>query len=398
MDQVIAMKKLAPDIEFHVLAPHDRRSNTVSNVDREHYHEHRFHYFWPFRWEKLAGRGILPALKRNPFLYFQIPFFLLFETLSLYRLARKTDPDILYAHWFIPQGLACAIVSSLLNVPFLFTTHASDASVLHKIPFGKSLAKAIVERASLFTAVSHRTAKKLVSLFDPKEWDNNYAWKLSIIPMGTELQKKTPDDAALNTALKESGIPEDRKIILFLGRLTEKKGIDYLIDAYARLPIGTRKEYLLVIAGDGEKLAVLREQVEKLNLEKHIYFTGYVVGQMKEALLHAAEIVAMPSIIDSSGDSEGLPVVLMESLSKGKLVIATNVSGAEEILTENCGVLINQKSSGEIADALLQLTKLDETEVEKQKLNAKLLSDQFAWPTVASCHLSLINKAWEQTK
>ena len=82
----------------------------------------------------------------------------------------------------------------------------------------------------------------------------------------------------------------------------------------------------------------------------------------------------------------------MEALSRGKLVIATNVSGAEELLNEDCGVLVNQKSSQEIADALAQFITANERELKKQMKISKQIAEQFDWPVVASRHLQLIEQ------
>ena len=73
-DQIVAMKDVDSELEFSVLAPHDQRSNTKLFTKHTAYNEYRFHYFWPYSLEKLAGRGIMPALKANPLNYLLIPF------------------------------------------------------------------------------------------------------------------------------------------------------------------------------------------------------------------------------------------------------------------------------------------------------------------------------------
>src|SRR5690242_3865100 len=78
-DQLIAFKKARPSLRISVLAPHDRRSATAGFRRWPEYDEYRFHYFWPFVAEKLAGRGIMPALRANPLNYLLIPFLFLGE-------------------------------------------------------------------------------------------------------------------------------------------------------------------------------------------------------------------------------------------------------------------------------------------------------------------------------
>ena len=128
-DQIIALQDIQPDLKVSVLAPHDKRSGTKSFTRHDAYDEYRFHYFWPFSYEKLAGRGIMPALKANPLNYFLIPPFFLGEFIALHRLTRRIKPDVLYAHWFTPQGIVCRWVGFFTGTPFVFTTHASDVDV-----------------------------------------------------------------------------------------------------------------------------------------------------------------------------------------------------------------------------------------------------------------------------
>ena len=104
-DQVIALATLHPELDFHVLAPHDRRSATVDRTEHAEYTEHRFHYARPRRAEQLAGRGIMPALRENKLLYLVVPFLFTGELRALKRLAREVRPAIIYAHWFTPQAV-----------------------------------------------------------------------------------------------------------------------------------------------------------------------------------------------------------------------------------------------------------------------------------------------------
>ena len=68
-DQVVEFKKLQPKLEITVLAPHNYHSDSVSRLaQNDTYTEKRFHYFRPYRWELLVGRGIMPALRENKML------------------------------------------------------------------------------------------------------------------------------------------------------------------------------------------------------------------------------------------------------------------------------------------------------------------------------------------
>jgi hypothetical protein len=182
-EQVISMKEQYPNLKFSVLAPHNAHSDTQSFQATRHYEEYRFHYFWPFRLEVLAGRGIMPALRQNKALYILTPFLALFELVALLRLTRKLKPDVIYAHWFMPQAIAAAFVSKLTGVQFVFTSHSSDMQIMKIIPFSKPLTNFVMRSVKKWTVVSDKTLAKTKPLFTAEEWQKN-SKTLAVIPMG----------------------------------------------------------------------------------------------------------------------------------------------------------------------------------------------------------------------
>lgn len=376
-DQVIALKAAYPECDFSVLAPHDARSATVPFRNRAAYDEYRFHYFWPRRLEKLAGRGIMPALKKNPAYYLEIPFLFLFEFMALLRLTKKLKPDVIYAHWFTPQVVTAGMVSSFTKVPFVFTTHSSDVAVWHKVPLiGGFMVRRFTAQATALTAVSRRSLAKLQSFFSDEQW-KVVSRKSAIIPMGVDL----PADPS---AAKSATRPHN---ILFIGRLAEKKGVQYLIPAFAQIqsyfPSAT-----LTIAGDGPLLESLKRQAAESGLTPDkVVFSGYVSGQRKAAAIAAADIFVVPSIIAASGDAEGLPVALMEGLAAGKLCIATNESGADDIIQDGVsGYLLPEKDVPALAAALTKALSLDPATKSAICASGRTVAEQFAWPVIARRH------------
>src|SRR5690606_27113045 len=129
------------------------------------------------------------------------------------------------------------------GIPFVFTTHASDVSVLKKLPFASRLVRWVCKRARAYTAVSERTANKLRGFFTTEEW-KEYSKKLSIIPMGVDISLPKLSKQELKDVRKKYSLDE-RPIVLFLGRLAEKKGVTYLLNAWATLPEKLRSNHQL---------------------------------------------------------------------------------------------------------------------------------------------------------
>lgn len=381
-DQVIALKKLYPELEISILAPHDIRSGTVAFHRWQYYDEYRFHYFWPFRFEKLAGHGIVPALRQNPAYYLLVPFLIGAEFFAVFTLCRKQKPDMLYAHWFTPQGLVVGMVSMLTRIPYAYTSHSSDVAFLHKVPFvGPRLVRIFTARAKAVTVVSNRSLSKLQTFFDASAW-RSVRQKVAIIPMGVD------------AALTEKGNKSEHKRhnnILFIGRLVEKKGVQYLLPAFKAV-LQSHPEATLTIAGDGPWMTRLQKQANDLTIpKKHIVFTGYVHGNKKTELIMASDVCVVPSIIADDGDAEGLPVALMEGLAASKVCIATNESGADDVIEDGkSGFLVPEKDAEALATAIKEALSMESGRYMAMQRNAKSVSKQFAWPHIAKQHYEFL--------
>jgi glycosyltransferase involved in cell wall biosynthesis len=386
-DQVIALKKEHPELEIHVLAPHNAYTKTEAYVEHPDYIEHRFHYFWPHRLELLAGRGIAPALKAHKWLYLAIPFLFLFEMMATYRLAKRLKPSLLYVHWFTPQGITAAPVAKRLRIPLVFTTHASDVAILKKFPFTKKLVTAICRQAVSYTAVSEQTAERLRS-FWPADQVTNLEAKLHIIPMGTD------DVDTLNTS---ATLPADqslpgKQVIYFIGRVVSRKGIFDLVEAFSMIH-KANDNAVLVIAGDGQDKAALEQKVQELGLNDAVHFVGYVNGDTKAAWLNRADIVCIPSV-NEGAHAEGMPVTYMEALAAGKIVVASDVSGAQEYTKSGVdGYIFPERNVQELAAALTTVLNLNPDEAAIMGKAAQTLSTNFSWPKVAAEHYTVLQDA-----
>ena len=380
-DQVIAMKALHPETQFTVLAPHDERSGTRDHVVHDDYDEHRFHYAWPRSLEQLTGRGIMPALKANKLLYAAIPLLFIGEYRATLRLARRVKPTLLYAHWFTPQAIVAGWVSKRTGIPFAFTTHASDVEVWRRIPvIGPRLVRSTARAASAMTAVSSRSAAKLTRFLDEPD-----ASRVEIIPMGVEIPAAADVADVRSSSRAELGLG-DSLVFLFMGRLVEKKGVPYLLEALAARS-AELGDWRLVIAGDGPLADELAAKVTELGLDAHVHFAGYVTGDDKERYLSVADVFVVPSIIASDGDAEGLPVSLLEGLSYGLPCVATFESGADDIVTDGVdGFLCPQADALALGHALVRAAQLDTDAHALLASNARALSTTYSWPAVAARH------------
>jgi len=382
-DQVSALKRLHPEVAFHVLAPHNAYAKTEKYTERADFTEYRFHYFLP-RWELLTGRTIMAALKAHKLLYFVIPFLFLFETIATWRLARRLKPDLIYVHWFTPQAVTAMPASRFLKIPLVFTTHASDVAVWKMIPGGAKIVRLVCKHTVSFSAVSEQTAARLRAFWPSsgqlrKELDD----KLSIIPMGTELSAGIPKKPARDKY-------PDKLVVTFIGRLVERKGVADLITAFQQADLPNAQ---LVIAGDGQD----RARFEKLAapLGSSCAFVGYVAGSVKDNLLARTDILVLPSVSDDK-NAEGLPVVFMEGIAAGKIVIASDTTGAQESLTNGKdGYIFAQHDVDELVKLLRTAAELTPSKRASIQTAARALADNFSWPKVAADQYTVLKDAYD---
>ncbi len=145
---------------------------------------------------------------------------------------------------------------------------------------------------------------------------------------------------------------------------------------------------LLVIAGDGPLLEELQQKVKSIGIEGYVDFIGYTTGDKKLELFVICDIIILPSIITDDGDAEGFPVVLMEGLAAGKICVATDASGADDVLEDsNDGFIIQPNDSKHILSVLLKINRLSEKKKQVISINAIETSKKFDWNNIAKNHV-----------
>jgi colanic acid/amylovoran biosynthesis glycosyltransferase len=124
------------------------------------------------------------------------------------------------------------------------------------------------------------------------------------------------------------------KVLIFLGRLEEIKGVRLLIEAVRSIPDFHSGKAFLYIAGDGQERSSLEGLVSQYRLEKGVRFLGTISREDVPVLLASADIVCVPSIVQRNGVVEGMPVVVLEALAMGKVLVASRVGGIPDLIQD----------------------------------------------------------------
>jgi len=304
-------------------------------------------YYLPKKYSIIGSEPIIKTIQK-PFGKFHFFFFM--NAFIYQALKESKDCDLIQSHWFFPTGFAGAIASKLSKKPHVITLHAADVFLFYKIPFfRRKLADFIVKHADFITCQSNHVKQELVHLLS-SEMQEEFAKKHAVIQMGIDthrFQKK--DKKALRKKYK---LPLDAKIILSVGRLSEKKGLNYLIDVVPSL-IKKHKNILVLIIGGGELEHSLKKYVQQKSLDKVILFLGPKLGEELVDYYNIGDVCVFPSIVEQ-GDTEGLPSAVLEAMSTGLPVIGSDVGGMSDGIFNNYnGYLVPQKSTQELVERLI---------------------------------------------
>lgn len=196
---------------------------------------------------------------------------------------------------------------------------------------------------------------------------------IAIVPNGV----KVPSVLSSEPFLYEFPHLKEKRLVLFLGRIHHKKGLDLLVQAWQTVAPTFSDAHLVIAGPDWENT---RREVEKriaeAGLRPRVTFTGMLDGSMKWCALAACETFVLPSY------SEGLSVSVLEAMGAGKPVIVTKYCNVPEVKAFDCGWVIDT-DAGELASALSELLRLPAARAALIANNGRqLVAQRFAWDAI----------------
>ena len=362
---LVHLLKLLRDrgFEIEILAPAyaGNRSHTIYGM-----RVHRFRYA-PARWETLThDEGAPNKIRRNPLYLFLLPLYLLAGMLAAWRVGRGRF-DLIHVHWPMPQGLLGLVARWAGGGRLVTTFYGADLVMSARFRAVRPFVRFFARQCEDIAAISSFTARETVKItgINPR-----------IIPYGIELP---PIDAA---AANESGL------ILNVGRLVERKGQVYLIEAMSYL--AHRPEAHLIIVGEGHERPLLEEAIHRHGLEERVKLAGRVSDEVLDRLYERCQVFVLPAIVDSAGDTEMLGMVSLEAMRFCKPVVATEVGGISDIVvTGETGVLVGQRDPHALADAIDRLLEDPALAERLGHGGYEFARQHFAWPAVLDQTLAL---------
>ena len=368
--------ELATDgMDVHVITPAE--SGTLNFEIINGVNVHRFSYFWPVKWQRIAYLGGIPDnLRRYPIAWIQLPFFLLAFFWKAIQVGR--DCDLCHAHWVF-SGLVALGLAIISPKPVVLTVHGSDLNVSSGNKLLRLLRRFVVLRVDKVIAVSSPLADKLRELGLSED-------RIARVANGVNLTTFERRDEQTPFA----------NHIVWVGRMSPVKGLIHLMKVLPEI-IATFPQTMLTLVGDGPLRTELEQLAVDLGVRKHIDFIGFATHEEVANYLQAANLFVLPSL------SEGLPLVILEAMSTELPVVATAVGGTDELVltahSGQTGILIPAEDVSALREAIVFMFDHPDEARQMGRNGRSLVEKNYTWTAVAKQTTSLyqeIIQNWQQ--
>jgi len=287
--------------------------------------------------------------------------------------ARRSRPDVLHAHWLLPNGFIAAVVSRRLGIPLVVSIPGSDAQVARSNPLFRSMARFALRQADLLTANSADLRDAVLPL-------GADLGKFDMIIYGTDPASLRPDETGVAALRADLGIGAGDVVALCVGRMVPKKGFDVLIRALAT-PALRERPVVGVMVGEGDDKAAWQQLALDLGVAERLRWVGNVPKTAIGRYYNMADVLAMPSV---SRPADGLNVCVLDAMSCGKPVVGTTVAGNPlAIVNEETGLLIAEQEADALAGALARLADDPALRCRMGAASRARIENELGWPHLA---------------
>jgi len=289
------------------------------------------------------------------------------------KLIQNNKFDIIHAHdWLV--AYATRVLKKSYNIPLITTIHATEYGrnsgihtdmqrTIHNVE------KWLINESDRLIVNSNYMKDELLSIF------NIQSDKISIISNGVDLKKF--NNVYADVAFRENYAAKNEKIVFYVGRLVNEKGLHVLLNAIPQI-LSTFNNVKFVIAGKGPCLNNLIELSQKLNIMNRVYFTGFVSEEVLLKLYKCSDIAVFPSTYEPFG------IVALEGMVAGIPVVVSDTGGLKEIVNhKEDGMKFYSGNSDSLADCLLELLSDDSLSNKIRNVALQKVHKLYNWDNIS---------------
>lgn len=297
------------------------------------------------------------------------------------RWARRARPDVLHAHWALPNGFLGALVSRRLDIPLVVSIPGSDALVAGQNPLFRWMTRFAFDQAGLITANSHSLRDLAVQRLgaDPAKFD--------LIIYGVDPETLQPSDAGVAELRQRLHIPPQAVIFLAVGRMVYKKGFDVLLKAVSLL--GASNTHIVLI-GEGDLWEKWQALGLELGIDERLHWVGNVPRDEIAIYYNMADVLVMPSV---TRPATGLSVCVLDAMACGKPIIGSDAAGNPLVVRTGVnGFIVPEGHTAALAAALALLTSDPERRQRMGLASRRFIETEFGWPHLARRYIEHFEK------
>lgn len=288
-------------------------------------------------------------------------------------LVRKYRFDAVHAGRALSEGFIGLIVARIAGLPLTVYCHGEEVTTW-RTPAKFRFMRFVYRRADQIIANSDFTKRELGRIGIDES-------KVAEISPGVDLDRFKPGLGCED--LKQSiGLAEDEKLILSVGRLTRRKGFDYLVSSLPKLSAAGILARLAIV-GVGEDRQYLTELATKLHVGERVHLLGHVAPEDLPRWYNAADVFAMPNR-EINGDTEGFGMVFLEAAACGKPAIAGDAGGTgAAVLDGITGLRVDASSADSVFSSLKKILENPDLALALGRAAYDRARERFSWSRVA---------------
>jgi glycosyltransferase involved in cell wall biosynthesis len=330
-------------------------------------------------WHRLGYMRTMRAdIAMRPLTYLLAPAMFLAGARAVMAWVAREKPDVLHAHWVLPNGWLAALAARRYGIPLVVSIPGSDATVAGQNPVFRRMAAFAFNTAGVITANSE-------SLRDVAVADLGAAAdKFDLIAYGVDPNALRADPAGTAELRAQLGIPADAVVFLAVGRMVYKKGFDCLLRAAALMTEPPAAH--LVFVGEGDLWAEWQALGQRLGLGARCHWVGNVPADRIGVYYNMADVLVMPSV---THPADGLNVTVLDAMSCGKPVIGTDAAGNTLAVQDGLnGCIVPEGDDAALAAALARLAADPALRQRMGQAGRRRIETELGWPQLAARYVA----------